>query len=194
MKSMKPVFAVLISSVMLLAFSLKPAETYTVDTEASEVKWTGYHIAKSYEHWGTIKVKSGSITMEGDNITGGEFVMDMTSIANTDVEDQGKNKKLVDDLKSERFFHAKKFPEAKLVIKSTTKKGDTYNIKADITIRGITNEISFSAKKEMTKQQVTFTSEFNVDRTVHEVMYGWSLENVVISNEFKLEVKLVAKL
>lgn len=194
MKLFKPFFAIIMISAILVSFKLKPvAETYQVSTDQSDVKWTGYHVAKSYEHWGNIKVKSGIIVMEGDELTGGEFVIDMTSISCGDIEDSEKNGKLVGHLKNEDFFNVEKYGESKLVIKSATKNGDTYNVTADITIRGISNEITFDATKSASGDQVEFNAIMKVDRTVHKVMYGWSVENVVLSNEFKLDVKLVAK-
>jgi hypothetical protein len=69
--------------------------TYKVDTEASQLKWTGYHLAKSYEHTGLIKLKSGKLTVSKGTITSGEFVADMNSITNTDITDADKNGKLV---------------------------------------------------------------------------------------------------
>ena len=194
MKSAKPILAVLAVAVFIFSFAFKPvADTYQVDVSNSSVKWTGYHLAKSYEHWGNIGIQSGSIMMEGDDITGGEFVIDMNSMTCGDIEDAGKSAKLVGHLKSDDFFNTEKFPEAKLTIKSATKSGDKYNVTADITIRGISNEIQFEATKSGSGDEVVFNATMSVDRTVHKVSYGWTIENAVLSNEFTLDVKLAAK-
>ncbi|MEQ9425200.1 MAG: YceI family protein [Cyclobacteriaceae bacterium] len=169
-------------------------EKYTVDTNASEVKWTGYHLAKSYEHWGTVNLKSGNLELEGDKIVGGEFVVDMNSITNGDIQDDPKDKaKLEKHLKSDDFFNAKKFPESTLKIKSATKTGSKYDITADLTIRGITKEIKFDATGNSAGDSYTFDAVVKIDRTAHEVMYGWKVENAILSDEFKLDIKLVAK-
>lgn len=178
---MTAVLAILV----LASFSFKAFETKSVDTEKSSVKWTGYHLAKSYEHMGSIGIKSGSIEMDGDMITGGSIVIDMNSITNSDLEGEKKTK-LEGHLKSDNFFNVEEFPEAKLMIKSATKSGDTYAVTADIVIRGISQEIMFDAKKNGNM----FEATFSVDRTVHEVSYGWTLENAMLSNEFQLEVSL----
>ena len=168
-------------------------ETYTVNTESSKVKWTGYHLAKSYEHWGYVSIKSGSVELEGEDLVGGEVVIDMTSISNVDVEDSKDNAKLVKDLSSKRFFNAKEFPEANLKIKSSEKSGDgSFKITADITIRGITKEIQFDATRTKGGETVEFTAAFEVDRIAHEVMAMWSIENAILSNKFDLEINLVA--
>jgi polyisoprenoid-binding protein YceI len=169
------------------ALSSFAGEALKVNSEKSTVKWTGYHLAKSYEHWGNVKVKSGSVTMEGDNIANGMIVLDMSSISNGDLEG-AKNKKLVNHLKSDDFFNVEKFPESSLTIKSSTMNGDKYTIKADLKIRGISKEISFDAIK---KGDNTFNSSFTIDRTIHEVMYGWSVENAMLDNDIKFDISLV---
>ena len=189
MKNLK-LFALAII-VMATAFT-SPKETLTVDTNSSEIKWTGYHLAKSYEHSGNVVVKSGSLEVSGDQITGGTIVIDMTSISNADVDDKEDNAKLVNHLKSDDFFGVEKFPEATLAIKSATKDGNKHNVTADITIRGITKEITFEAVQDSSEEGTVFQSTLKIDRTAHEVMYGWKLENAILSNEFQLEITLVA--
>ncbi|MBK7652054.1 MAG: YceI family protein [Flammeovirgaceae bacterium] len=88
-----------------------------VVTNASQLKWTGYHLAKSYEHNGNVKIKSGSLSVADGKINSGEFIIDMTTISNNDLTDAKDNTKLVNHLKSDDFFNAKKFPEAKVVVK-----------------------------------------------------------------------------
>lgn len=179
---------------VLTAFTV-PDEKLAVDTAASQLKWTGYHLAKSYQHWGLVNLKSGSISTDGNKITSGEFVIDMTTIVDKDLEKAEDNAKLVGHLKSEDFFAVGKFPEAKLVIKKTEKKtGNIYNTTADLTIRGITKEITFDTViKSISKSALEATADFKVKRTDFEVMYGWTLENAMLDGEFRIEVQLVAK-
>lgn len=183
-----------ITATLLMSFST-PDEKLSVDTGASELKWTGYHLAKSYSHWGHINLKSGSVSTDGSTITGGEFVIDMNTIADKDLENKKDNAKLVGHLKSDDFFGVQKYPEAKLVIKKTEKKsGNTYNTTADLTIRGITKEITFDTQiNSISKSALDASAKFRVKRIDFEVMYGWSIENAMLDGEFDIEVKLVAK-
>lgn len=185
---------VAVAATLLMSF-ITPDEKLSVDTGASELKWTGHHLAKSYSHWGYIGLKSGSVSTDGNKITGGEFVIDMNTISNKDLEKKEDNGKLVGHLKSDDFFAVDKFPEAKLVIKKSTKKsGNTFNTVADLTIRGITKEITFDTEvKSINKNAVDATAKLRVKRTDFEVMYGWSIENAMLDGEFDIEVKLVAK-
>ncbi len=188
MKNKILILAVL-STPILSAFRMAPNATYTVDTTSSTIKWTGYHLAKSYEHSGNIQLKSGSLEVDGQSITGGEFVIDMNSITNSDLTDATKNGKLVGHLKSDDFFAVEKFPEAKLIINGSD--GNTIN--ADLTIRGITKPISFeSTLKENSDNKLVFAASMMVPRTDFEVMYGWKVENAVLSGEFKLDVEISA--
>ncbi len=169
----------------------KELATINVDTDASTVVWTGYHLAKSYQHTGNVKIKSGSLEIASGKLAGGSFVIDMTSISNSDLEKEDDNAKLVNHLKSADFFNVSEFPEAKLTITSVNASaGDAYDVNADITIRGITKPITFQATKAGAKG---FSAKITVNRTEHEVMYGWKLENAVLGGDFDLEVNLVLK-
>ena len=122
-------------------------------------------------------------------------MIDMNTITNKDLEQEKDNAKLVGHLKSDDFFAVSKFPEAKLVIKSTEKKsGNIYKTVADLTIRGITKEITFDTEiNSISKTELEAKAKLRVKRTDFEVMYGWSIENAMLDGEFQLDVKLVAK-
>ena len=146
---MKKMMFSLLAVVLASTFTgfINPGKDYSVDTASSEVKWTGYHLAKSYEHTGLIKVKSGKLNVDKGLIAGGEFVIDMNSITTTDVTDEGKAGKLVGHLKSADFFDVANNPEAKLVIKKSEKNANgTLKTTGDLTIRGITKSIEFETK------------------------------------------------
>lgn len=190
----KIVIGILGLVMILAAFSIKPApETYEIDTQKSFIKWKGYHLAKSYEHNGNISIKSGGLEIENGDLVSGNILIDMTSITNNDLTKEEDNQRLVKDLKSERFFNVAEFPEASLTIKSVVKAGDEYKIDADITIRGITEPLSFTALIKSQGNSFTFHADLEIDRIKHEVMYGWSIENAMLSNKFSLEVELVAE-
>lgn len=162
-----------------------------IDTAASEVIWTGYHLAKSYEHTGKVNLKSGNLTIENGKLTGGTLTIDMTSISNTDLTKEKDNKKLVNHLKSKDFFAIESYPEARLTLTSVTSKGaNKYSANGDITIRDITKPITFDVTQKGASE---FIADVTINRTDFEVMYGWKLENAMLSSDFNLKVKLVTK-
>ena len=73
---------------------------------ASDIHWWGYKVAKSEasSHDGTIKVKSGDMVMKGNQLVGGSFVLDMTSINATDLTGEYQQK-LNGHLKKTPYSH-----------------------------------------------------------------------------------------
>ena len=186
---------IIVLTLIATAFTFSPkTDNYIIEPNLSELKWTGYHLVKSYAHNGIIDVKYGTLTLENGDLVSGQVAINMQTITNTDLKDQKDNQKLVKDLKSKRFFDVKEYPEASLAINKVQKTANNlYNITGDITIRGITHEITFDAERTLLQNNsVEFSANIEIDRTEFNVMYGWSIENVVLSNKFDLQLKLVA--
>ena len=64
------------------------ATEYTVDTAASTIMWEG--AKPTGKHHGTIKLSSGTVHLNNGNIEAGEFVIDMNSITDEDLEGDDK--------------------------------------------------------------------------------------------------------
>ncbi len=162
-----------------------------IDIKSSTINWTGKKVVGS--HNGTIKLKSGFLEMDNDQLTGGEFVVDMTSINVTDLTGDSKGK-LEGHLKSEDFFGIANNPTAKLVITKVTKNADTktgYNVDGNLTIKEITKPIKFN----MLVSNNTATTNLNIDRTKYDVRYGSgsffdNLGDKAIEDNFELDVTL----
>lgn len=178
-----------VASVIVLTTVAFTAAKKTVDTNASTVTWEGEKVTGS--HNGTIQLESGHFLMDGEKITGGEFVMDMSSITVTDLSGDSKGK-LEGHLKSDDFFGVEKHPKAKLVITSAAKKGDgKYGVVGDLTIKEKTNSITFDL--EMTES--TASTTLNIDRSKYDVRYGSgsffdNLGDKTIYDNFKVDVNL----
>ncbi|MCH2020963.1 MAG: YceI family protein [Saprospiraceae bacterium] len=168
---------------------------YHIDNNKSEIEWTGYHAAKSFEHWGSIKTSSGFVTFENGNISGGEVNIDMNSIKNIDLKNDSDKNKLIRHLKSEEFFNVSKFPEAQLTVKKSelVRKG-VFNITADITLKGIKKEITFGATCVSTYENgYKITAELTINRIMHDIMFGWSIEDAMIDKDINLDIMLIIK-
>jgi polyisoprenoid-binding protein YceI len=176
---------------------------YKVLVDQSEVKWTGKKVTGM--HTGTIQLKSGEIMTLGAIPTGGSFVIDMSTIKDADLTDPGYNAKLVGDLKSDNFFGVDKNPTSTFEITDLSaiahpKPGEpNYNIKGDLTIKGVTHPVSFAALITMDGDMLKATAKgIKVDRTLYNIRYGSkkffkSIGDKAISDEFLLDVALVAK-
>ena len=71
---------------VLLSGNVLFAQGVEVNTEKSSVKWTGKKIGKKHE--GMIQLKSGYVELQDKQITAAKIVIDMTSITNTDLENE----------------------------------------------------------------------------------------------------------
>lgn len=168
------------------------AEKITLDPAASKVTYVGKKVTGS--HTGEVKISSGHLNFSEDTFTGGEVVMDMTSINNTDLTDKEYNKKFVDHMHSDDFFSTAKHKTATLVVKTAKLvKGTTYNITGDLTIKGQTHPVKFDA--DVTKSAVTANLAF--DRTKYDVKYGsgkffQGLGDKMINDDVQLSVNLQA--
>ncbi|NRF38873.1 YceI family protein [Pedobacter foliorum] len=172
------------------------ALVYKVDNEGSKLTW----LAKKAtgEHNGSVKVSNGSFTVDNNTLKTGSFDIDTRTITVTDLTDESANTKLVGHLKSDDFFSAEKFPKANFVISSATKiTGNQYNVKGKLTIKGITNEVSFPAVIAVNGKKLTANAKITIDRTKYDIKFRSknffeNLGDKVIYDDFDIDVALVA--
>ncbi len=194
------IFSVMLAAVAMIGMSFTnpvegEKERRTVNVAESNIVWNGYKVTGS--HTGNIQLKSGELEFDGDMLTGGSFVIDMTSMTNTDLEGEW-NEKLMGHLKSDDFFSVDKFPTASFNITQVVSRGKPgeYKIVGDLTIKGITKEIKFQANVEDMGDKAKAVAEVVVDRSEFNVRYGSgsffdNLGDKTIYDEFDLQVNLV---
>ena len=159
----------IIKYISALAFTLVVLglSAQNINTQKSSVEWIGKKIGG--QHNGNIQLKNGMIDYKNNQIQSGSFTIDMNSITCTDLEDEGYNQKLVGHLKSDDFFGVNKYPTASFkVTESSTFKNDKANVSGDLTIKGLTQKITF----EVSKNKNVFTATLDIDRSKHNVKYG----------------------
>jgi polyisoprenoid-binding protein YceI len=186
-------------SLSLVLISWMVAETtapVTVSTSESTITWKAAKVTG--EHYGKVKLSDAKMDYANGKITGGSFEMDMTSITVEDITDANSNKRLTDHLKSDDFFSVEKFNKSSFKIKEAkSSNGKDYQITGDLTIKGITNPVTFPAKVEIVGGKITATAKITFDRTKFDIKYrsGSYFENLadkLIYDEVSLDVKLVA--
>jgi polyisoprenoid-binding protein YceI len=188
-----------ISTVAAIAIALVAskvsAQTFKADASKSSVEWLAKKITG--QHNGDVQLTSGSLVLEKGAVKSGAFEVDLTTIKVLDMTGEYADK-LLGHLKSDDFFSVDKFPKATLVITEGKKAANgTYDLKGNLTIKGITKPISFPATITTVGNVTTATSAITVDRTVYDIKYGSasffdSLGDKAIDNNFLLTVKLVA--
>lgn len=167
-----------------------PIEKKEVKVSESTVTWKGYKVTG--EHEGEINLKSGSLEMDGTKLTGGEFVVDMTSLTCTDLQAGQGKEKLEGHLMSPDFFGVESNPTASLVFTSVKPMNEnSYTVTGDLTIKGITKPVTLVVSMFENKA----TATVKVDRTQFDIKYGSgsffdNLGDKAIYDEFDLVVDL----
>jgi polyisoprenoid-binding protein YceI len=189
---------VLIIIITVLAVThLSAQKRYNADQAATKIIWTGKKISK--EHVGTIALKEGWITVTRDRITGGEFIVDMTTIRDNDLKDDRMRNMLETHLKSADFFGVEEYPVSRLVLTGSSRFiNGTAAVKGNMTIKSSTHPVEFTVRESVSGDIITYTALINVDRSLYNVRYGSgsffsNLGDNAISDEFTLDVTLVVK-
>jgi polyisoprenoid-binding protein YceI len=164
-----PVFLAVSVFVMLAALSENSGDRKTVaaDVSGSRVTLTGTNAGELQA--GYMKLLSGNIKLEENQVKGGSFTMDMNSITDVNAQDA----KGSSQLKSPGYFDTKKYPTADFVITGISKlpvKSDgeikaTHRIEGNLTMKGITQKVSFDASVNVLKGKVALSSQpFAIDQ------------------------------
>lgn len=170
--------------------------TSSVDINKSYVGWLAKKIVG--QHNGKVKLQEGSVITNNGVLAGGRFVIDMTTISCEDLTDENYNGKLIKHLNSKDFFDVNGFETAELSITKVlkvTNKLNTYNLTGDLTIKGITNSITFPATFKTVGKGFEGVAKITIDRTMFDIKYGSSnffegLGDKAIKNEVELNVVL----
>lgn len=184
-------FPVLLLLMVGLVF---PAEKYEIDTVHSSVGFSVRHMVISDVKGefntlsGTIMFDKGDIANSSVNVT-----IDAASI-DTD------NEKRDGHLKSPDFLAVEEHPEITFASKSIRKTDDGYVAVGDLTLRGVTKEVSipFTVAGPITdsygNQRIGANGELTIDRHDFGVSWSQTLDNggLVVGNEVKISLDVEA--
>lgn len=168
----------------------------TVNKAESQVRWEASKVTGT--HWGYVPLKNATLDYSGGKIKGGSFDMDMVNLTVEDLTDAKSKGNLTGHLKSDDFFSVEKFNTSTFKItEAKSSNGTDYTITGNLTIKGITQKISFPSKLAVAGKKVTATGQITFDRTKFDIKYrsGSYFEDLadkMIYDEVKLDVKLVA--
>ncbi|AWO00218.1 lipid-binding protein [Chitinophaga alhagiae] len=174
----------------------RAAVIYQVDSQQSKLSWLAKKVTGS--HNGHIGISAGQLELDNNVLKGGSFTIDTRSLTVTDITNEASNARLTGHLKSDDFFSVEKHPTAQFVITSAAGKGGAnYDVTGKLTIKGITNSISFPAEVTVAGGKATAKASIKVDRTKFDIKYRSSnfFENLgdkAIYDDFTIDVVLVA--
>ncbi len=181
------------------------AKQLSVDLAHSVATWLGSKPAG--KHNGIIKLSSGTLSIENNGISAGEFVFDMTTVESTDVGmDAKNNEKLSKHLKSNDFFDVEEFPTARFEITKVEDisahasndalqlKGATHYVTGNLRMKATERGLSFPAIIRVTDEGVNANAEFTIKRTDWGMYYGndKSFGDKFIHTEVRIGFNIVA--
>ena len=178
---------------ILIRFNVQGQETFKISPEKSTIEWLGEKVTGA--HSGFINLQSAFFLIEDEKFVGGEFIIDMNSIKCTDIENRTYASKLEEHLKDPDFFNSSKYPTSNFKISNIIFDGTSYMITGNITIKEITQQITFPAKFENDGDIFHANATLKIDRTKHDIKYGSGsffddLGNRMIYDEFTLKIHL----
>jgi polyisoprenoid-binding protein YceI len=194
MKTIKKLTAIAFILFGMVAYT--NAQSFVVSKDQSIVKWNGKKVGG--EHYGTIKFSSGTLQVSNGQVNTGVFEMDMTSIVCEDITNEGTNQRLVNHLKSDDFFSVESHPTSRMTITGVKKtSGNDYEFSGNLTIKGITNPITFKATTEVSGSTLRASGVMVVDRAKYDIKFrsGSFFQNLgdnLIYDDFTLDFSLVA--
>ena len=150
---------------------------YHVDAEKSVIEWTGRNI--NNRHYGRIAISGGEINLVAGLLVAGRFVVDMKTITNLDIPDDGWRGMLQRHLNSEDFFDVEHHPTAVFELRGAapiagaTPGTPNTEIAGSLTIKGVTGPLCFPAMV-VPQEDGTIKAQaaIDLDRTLWNVCYG----------------------
>ncbi|WP_130736031.1 YceI family protein [Flavobacterium sp. J27] len=220
----KGLFALVAAGFILVSCGDKKSETTTteeqevaaptenvfaVDTTASVVKWKAFHKGGFAPRWGTLSIQTGEISVLGEVVNAGSFVIDMQSLAVDPASVTEEGKKATDlegHLKSADFFDVenKKTADFKItkveelttpVAEGEGVAGANKMLSGNLTLLGNTLNVSFPAKIDVVENTVTILADFTVNRAEWGIKFGTTEADPaewMISKDIEISVDIKA--
>lgn len=170
---MKKVLAFVTLAIAIMSCEKNKNEklTYRVNETASKVEWKG--AAPTHSHAGSFKVSGTLYANKKGLVTGGEFLIPISSLDNYDLTDTIKPQ-LLHHLLSPDFFNVILHPYAKFKISSIISypepdtglvKDPNYLITGEFKMIGNTQRITFPCKISAVGDSLFSEAAFKIDRT-----------------------------
>ena len=153
-------------------------------TENSTIEFTGSKVTGSQS--GGFKNFEGTFSVKDGEPTSGEFTIDMDSTFS-------ENPKLTAHLKDADFFDVPQYPETKFAVTTFTKTSDkNYDLSGNLTLHGITKNITFPTKVDVSEERIKVSAEFDIKRTDFGIIYPGKKDDLIrdeVIIKFELEAK-----
>ncbi|WP_203248177.1 YceI family protein [Sporosarcina beigongshangi] len=165
---------------------------WTVDASHTSVGFTVKHMMVSKVK-GSFGVVEGTLEGNPEDLTGAkiDFKIDASSI-NTNSEDRDNH------LRSGDFFDTETYPSITFVSTDIVKKGGSYDVTGDMTIKDVTKKITFEVEYEGTGKNpwgidvAAFEVEGKISRKEFGLTWNQALEagGVLVGDDIKISIDL----
>jgi polyisoprenoid-binding protein YceI len=159
------------------------SKTYVFGPETSTIDFVGSKVTGS--HKGGFKKFAGELHAANGRLagSGNKVVIDMDSL-------WADNDRLTGHLKSPDFFNTAQIPTATFVSKSISDQGTNSLVTGDLTLHGVTKQISFPATIKVTDSQVDVAADFAINRFDFDIKYPGKANDLIRKEVvLKLNVK-----
>jgi len=152
-----------------------PDGKHAIDLKRSVIGWVGRNPGGSHD--GTLRLRSGQITVKNGAIAKGVFEVDMASLEIGDLEGDMADL-LKRHLESDDFFAVESHPVARfettrmIPVEGATPGAPNYEVEGELTARGVTNPVAFPATAALRSGELTLEAHFDLDRTRWNANYG----------------------
>jgi len=169
------------------AASAAATRTYAVTPERSSIEFIGSKVTGS--HKGGFKKFEGEMAVANGKLadSGSKVVIDTTSIW-TDTD------RLTGHLKIPDFFNVAQIPTATFETTSVSDQGTNTLVTGNLTLHGVTKQISFPAQVQVSDDAVNLQAEFAINRFDFEIKYAGKADDLIRKEVvLKLNVKAPKK-
>ncbi len=136
--------------------------------------WSGKS-AVGGTHNGTLKISGGTLLVKENRLVDGTVQLDMTSLANADIQDAADRADLEKHLKSADFFDVNRYPTAEFDVQEVLpSQMPDFNrvVSGDLSMHGKKVEVNVPVKLNIEGKKLTAKSAtFIVDRTKWDIKY-----------------------
>lgn len=170
------------------------ADKFTIDKTHSSVQFSVSHMVISKVK-GTFNDFSGSIVYDDTDIT--KSSVDVTIlVTSVDTKDEKRD----EHLRNPDFFDAESFPEITFKSKRVEKSGDGFVVVGDLTMRGVTKEVSmpFAVAGVITdpwgNTRMGASATLEVNRQDYGVSFSKKLDNggLLVGDDVGIEIEIEA--
>lgn len=181
----------------ILAGTVTKGEKYMIDTTESIVTWQGSMLFDfKEEHIGYVHLSKGDLMTDKGQLVGGTVEIDMNTI---EYADKANTNTPIKHLKSADYFDVEKFPTSTFTItKVDSVIRDNIKVTGNLTIKGVTNPVTFLARIEVKDGIVKAKGKLIFDRTKWGIRYASgkfydNLADQAVSDDVILLIEIVAK-